>query len=218
MLITLFYNRNCIILTLFLMGLISPNTHALTGQDVASAANKRTEHFVVYTGRYVSIPYPMGDVPKNTGVCTDVIIRSYRHVGIDLQQLVHEDLKANFDAYPSKRIWGLTRPDTNIDHRRVPNLQVFFERNGKSLPITTNPDDYLPGDIVSWMLPGNMPHIGIVSDVKDSSSGVPLVVHNIGFGPKRNNALFDYPITGHYRYLPERDLPEHESPQQTTAD
>ena len=181
---------------------ISLQATALTGQDIASAANKRTEHFVVYTGRYVSIPYPMGDVPKNTGVCTDVVIRTSGVEGIDLQQLVHEDIKANFDAYPSKRIWGLTRPDTNIDHRRVPNLQAFFERNGTSLPITTNPEDYLPGDIVSWMLPGNLPHIGVVSDVKHASSGVPLVVHNIGFGPKRNDALFAYTITGHYRYLP----------------
>lgn len=113
-----------------------------------------------------SLNYPNGDIPSYFGVCTDVIIRTYRKIGIDLQKEVHEDMLKEFDSYPSKRIWGLTKPDKNIDHRRVPNLQIFFSRKGKIVPITKNPDDYLPGDIVTWMLKGNLPHIGIVSDKK----------------------------------------------------
>ncbi|MCW9016815.1 MAG: DUF1287 domain-containing protein, partial [Kangiellaceae bacterium] len=114
------------------------------------------------------------------------------------QQLVHEDMKSNFDLYP--KIWGLKRPDTNIDHRRVPNLQVFFERRGASLSISSNPQDYQPGDIVTWMLPGNLPHIGIVSDNKNSDGSNYLILHNIGFGPKQDDFLFGAKITGHYRY------------------
>ncbi len=132
---------------------------------------ERTRHTVVYDGSYYRIPYPGGDVPDNVGVCTDVVIRSYRALGIDLQELVHKDMTAHFDKYPSKRIWGLSRPDPNIDHRRVPNLQVFFERNGISLPVTGKAADYLPGDIVTWMLPGNLPHIGIVTG--ETGSGFP---------------------------------------------
>ena len=146
--------------------------------------------------------YPGGDVPADLGVCTDVVIRSYRKLGVDLQALVHRDMAANFNAYPSKRIWGLIRPDPNIDHRRVPNLQVFFTRQGKSLPISRNPQDYLPGDLVSWRLPGNLPHIGIVTDKFAADSGNPLIVHNIGAGPRIEDSLFSYDITGHYRYLP----------------
>ena len=139
----------------------------------------------------------MGDVPKNIGVCTDVVIRSYRSLGLDLQELVHEDMKSNFRLYPN--IWGLSKPDTNIDHRRVRNLKVFLYRHGQSLPVTQNHDDYKPGEIVTWMLSGNQPHIGILSD-KRSPEGRPYVIHNIGWGPREEDVLFNYTIDGHYRY------------------
>lgn len=166
---------------------------------LVEAALERTSHSVWYDGSYVRIDYPGGDVPANTGVCTDVVIRAYRSLGIDLQQRVHEDIRQYFDQYPSRRIWGLKRPDTNIDHRRVPNLQAFFTRHGQSLPVSKRPESYQPGDLVTWMVPGNRPHIGIVVDRK-SAAGVPLIVHNIGYGPKLEDMLFDFPITGHYRY------------------
>ena len=168
--------------------------------DLIKAAKERTFHEVRYDGSYITISYPNGDVPDNIGVCTDVVIRSYRKVGIDLQKEVHKDISRNFNKYPSKRIWGLTKPDKNIDHRRVPNLQVLFERHGTILQVSNNPDDYLPGDLVTWMLPGNLPHIGIVIDEKSADRERPLIVHNIGAGPKINDMLFAYPITGHYRY------------------
>jgi len=168
--------------------------------DLIKAAKGRTLHDVTYDGSYYSISYPNGDVPTNVGVCTDVVIRSFRKVGVDLQKKVHEDMAGNFSLYPSKRIWGLTKPDKNIDHRRVPNLQVYFERFGSSLQVTSTAKDYLPGDLVTWMLPGNLPHIGIVIDEKSSDGNRPLIAHNIGAGPKINDILFDFPITGHYRY------------------
>jgi len=158
---------------------------------------------VIYNGAYFSIDYPSGDVPDNIGVCTDVVIRSYRAIGTDLQQLVHEDMLSNFSLYPSKRIWGLTKPDSNIDHRRVPNLQTFFKRHGKVLPISNNPKEYQAGDLVTWMVSGNLPHIGIVTNQINSVTGNPYVVHNIGLGPKKEDMLFDYKITGHYQYNPE---------------
>ena len=172
-------------------------------EDLVQAAIERTGNVVRYDGRYVTIPYPGGDVPGDTGVCTDVIIRSYRKVGIDLQRLVHEDMSAHFVLYPSKKLWGLKQPDANIDHRRVPNLRVFFARHGQTLPLSADPHDYLPGDLVTWMLPGELPHIGIVTDRLDSDSGNPLIVHNVGLGPRMEDRLFAYRITGHYRYLPE---------------
>jgi len=168
--------------------------------DLAKAAIERTQHVVRYDGRYVGIEYPLGDVPKNIGVCTDVVIRSYRAMGIDLQKLVHEDMRDNFSEYPSKRMWGLSGPDSNIDHRRVPNLQTFFEREGTSLEVTQRASNYQPGDVVSWSLPGNLPHIGIVVNELDRRSGNPLIVHNIGSGPELADSLFSYEITGHYRY------------------
>lgn len=169
---------------------------------LVSAALERTRHSVRYDGSYHSIAYPGGDVPSDIGVCTDVVIRSYRALNLDLQQLVHEDISKHFSEYPSARIWGLTRPDPNIDHRRVPNLQTFFTRHGTELPVTQNTADYQAGDLVTWMLPGNLPHIGIVTDRVDQNSGVPLVVHNIGTGPVVEDMLFHYQITGHYRYWP----------------
>lgn len=162
-----------------------------------SAARERTQHFVRYSGAYRPIAYPMGDVPNNIGVCTDVLIRAYRKLGIDLQVLVHEDMRENFHLYP--KIWGLTKPDTNIDHRRVPNLEVFFSRKGEKLAISHHGEDYKAGDIVSWRLSANQPHIGIVSD-KQTSAGVPYIIHNIGWGPREEDRLFAYTITGHFRF------------------
>lgn len=178
--------------------------HSFSGNfeaDIIDAVKERAKQNVRYDGSYFSIAYPNGDVPANIGVCTDVVIRVYRALGVDLQVLVHEDMKANFSAYPSKRIWGLNSTDKNIDHRRVPNLQAFFKRHGTQLPITNKADDYKAGDLVTWMLPGNLPHIGIVTG-RLSKTGNPLIAHNIGAGPQINDMLFKYRITGHYRYVP----------------
>ena len=169
---------------------------------LVAAALERTEQQVRYDGRYLRIAYPNGDVPADIGVCTDVVIRSYRALGIDLQKLVHEDMRAGFDLYPSTRIWGLTRPDSNIDHRRVPNLQTFFSRHGERLAISRQGSAYQPGDLVTWMLPGNLPHIGIVVNKRSDDGQRPLIVHNIGAGPVLADMLFDYNITGHYRFNP----------------
>lgn len=199
--------RTCsTVLIVYLVSLHAVQAKGLA-EGLVDAALERTKYDVVYDGRYVSIAYPGGDVPANIGVCTDVVIRSYRRVGIDLQQLLHRDIKANFEKYPSRRIWGLKHPDTNIDHRRVPNLQTFFTRHGEVLPVTKHAADYRPGDLVTWMLPGNLPHIGIVTNILDPDSGHPKIVHNIGGGPELEDMLFSYPITGHYRYLP--SLREH---------
>jgi len=167
---------------------------------LTEAAKERTTFDVQYDGSYYGISYPNGDVPEGIGVCTDVIIRSYRKLGIDLQVLVHEDMRDNFNKYPSKRIWGLNTTDRNIDHRRVPNLQTFFSRHGTSLPVSSNPSSYHAGDIVTWMLPGNLPHIGIVIDKYSDGEKRPLIVHNIGAGTVIEDMLFDYTITGHYRF------------------
>ena len=168
---------------------------------LVAAAIERTHHSVRYVSEYVRIPYPGGDVPADTGVCTDEIIRSYRAVDVDLQKEVHEDMLQNFAAYPNQRRWRLSHTDSNIDHRRVPNLMVFFQRKGESLPITDRANDYAPGDLVTWDLGGNVPHIGIVVDQKTRGSGRYMVVHNIGEGPKMEDVLFNWKITGHYRYF-----------------
>lgn len=170
--------------------------------DFANAAIERTQHTVRYDGRYISIPYPNGDVPSDTGVCTDVVIRAYRKIGSDLQRLVHEDMASFFDQYPSKRMWGLTHPDKNIDHRRVPNLQAFFKRHGEVLKASQDFADYQAGDLITWILPGNLPHIGIVTDKTAPRTGAPLIAHNIARGPELQDMMFDYQITGHYRYMP----------------
>jgi uncharacterized protein YijF (DUF1287 family) len=168
---------------------------------LSAAAIERTHHPVRYVATYVRIPYPNGDVPADTGVCTDEIVRTYRGVGIDLQKEVHEDMLQNFAAYPNHRRWGLAQPDSNIDHRRVPNLMVFFSRKGESLPVTIRPEDFAPGDLVTWDLGGGVPHIGILVDAKSPESGRYLIVHNIGYGPKMEDVLFRWRITGHYRYF-----------------
>lgn len=153
---------------------------------------------VIYDPDYVSLKYPGGDVPIDRGVCTDVVIRAMRGLQFDLQKEVHEDMKKNFSAYPSRKNWGLKRTDRNIDHRRVPNLQTFFKRKGWSQPITENPADYKPGDIVTCLLGGSLPHIMIVSDRKNDD-GVPLIIHNIGAGTQEEDDLFTFKLTGHYR-------------------
>jgi uncharacterized protein len=170
-------------------------------EKLVTATEERTHHTVRYDPAYVRIPYPGGDVPQDTGVCTDEVIRSYRAVGVDLQKEVHEDMEKNFSAYPRKWRWLTSHPDTNIDHRRVPNLMVFFSRKGETLAITQRPEDYSPGDLVSWDLGGGVPHIGIVVNDKSARGGRHLIVHNIGQGPKREDVLFQWKITGHYRYF-----------------
>lgn len=169
-------------------------------QRLVDAAREQTRHRVVYDGAYQRIAYPMGDVAADRGVCTDVIIRAYRSLGVDLQQLVHEDMKANFARYPNH--WGLTRPDSNIDHRRVPNLQTYFKRHGESFGVSRTVEQYQPGDLVTWMLPGNLPHIGLVSARRSADGERPLIIHNIGAGPQEEDALDVAPITGHYRFAP----------------
>lgn len=180
---------------------ISNIAYAATYIDLAKAAIERTKQKVRYDPTYTKISYPMGDVPSDRGFCTDVVIRSYRALGIDLQELVHQDMKSHFHKYPN--LWHSKRTDTNIDHRRVPNLQVFFKCYGISLKTTLKPEDYKPGDIVTWNLrgtQGNLPHIGIVTTVKSSDATCYLIAHNIGAGPELEDILFKFQITGHYRY------------------
>lgn len=157
-----------------------------------------TTQKVSYDPKYFELTYPNGDVPSNKGVCTDVVIRAYRKVGIDLQKVVHEDMKSNFSKYPKH--WGLSKPDKNIDHRRVPNLMTFFTRHGVTKPISNNPKDYLPGDIVCWNLGETVTHIGIVVKKKSADDQRHLIVHNIGGGQVIEDCLFNYKIIGHYRY------------------
>ncbi len=168
------------------------------GDRLSKAALELTNQKVTYAPSYFKIPYPNGDVPADKGVCTDVVIRAYRKLGIDLQKEVHEDIKANFSKYPRK--WGLSKPDRNIDHRRVPNLMVFFTRHGNKLPVTNSAPDYLPGEIVCWDLGGGITHIGIVVEKKTSDDKRNLIVHNIGAGQVMEDCLFRFKIIGHYRY------------------
>jgi uncharacterized protein YijF (DUF1287 family) len=187
-------------------GLVRPARPVL--ERFVAAAVERTHHIVRYDGSYVRIAYPGGDVPASTGVCTDEVIRAYRAVGIDLQKEVHIDMLNHPSAYPQK--WGnssrtsnLASTDTNIDHRRVPNLMVFFRRHGDALPLSADASDYHPGDIVAWNLGGGIMHIGMVVDHKSPQSGRYLVVHNIGRGPQMEDVLFNWQVIGHYRYLGE---------------
>ena len=177
---------------------------AETGQSfeakLVAAALNRVGRTLIYDGSYRRLAYPMGDVPDHMGVCTDVIIRAYRAIGIDLQQLVHRDMKAAFAQYPT--IWGLRSTDRNIDHRRVPNLATFFKRGKHQLPISQNARDYRPGDLVTWMLPSNRPHIGMVVYQKTPGGKRPMIVHNIGSGTMVEDILFQYKISGHFRYVP----------------
>ncbi len=164
---------------------------------LVASARKQIGVTIGYDPEYRVIPYPGGDVPPESGVCTDVLIRALREQGLDLQRLVHDDMRANFARYP--RAWGLSRPDTNIDHRRVPNLMTYLTRQGCGVPLSRDPHDYRTGDVVTWDLArGNLPHIGIISDHRNPD-GIPMVIHNIGRGTREEDILFRFRITGHYR-------------------
>ena len=166
----------------------------------AHAAAGLENRTVVFDSSYRRIAYPLGDVPANVGVCADVVVRAFRGIGIDLQRLVHEDMQRQFSAYSN--LWGLTRPDANIDHRRVPNLRTFFRRQGTTLKITENPNNYRPGDLVTWNLTprGSLPHIGIVTQKRSLDGTRPLIMHNMGGGQVFEDILFKFQITGHFRY------------------
>lgn len=169
-------------------------------KKLADSAEVLTTQKVIYDPSYFTIDYPNGDVPADRGVCTDVVIRAYRKVGVDLQKLVHEDMLENFAKYPNN--WGLSRPDKNIDHRRVPNLMTYFDRHNAALQISSHSKNYKPGDIVSWDLGNGMTHIGIVSKYM-SKNETPLIIHNIGKGQVLEDILFAYKIIGHYRFKTE---------------
>ena len=166
---------------------------------IVSAARAQIGVTTLYDGAYVKLSYPGGDVPEDRGVCTDVIVRAFRAMGLDLQKLVHEDMARAFSKYPQQ--WGLKSPDANIDHRRVPNLMRFFERAGKKLAVTKTATDYRPGDIVSCIIPGNLTHIMLVCDTPSPDDPKRFqIIHNIGAGASMEDRLFDFEITGHYRY------------------
>lgn len=170
-------------------------------KELIAAAKRQIGETVVYDPSYVGLSYPGGDVPRDRGVCTDVVIRAYRDAfGIDLQRLVHEDMKRDFAAYPD--LWGLSRPDRNIDHRRVPNLERFFARAGALLEASSDPAAFRPADLVAQRLPGNLPHIAIISDRLAGDGETPLVIHNIGAGTRLENRLFSFRHTGHFRFVP----------------
>ena len=180
--------------------LLAASPAAASPEKFLRAAAALENPRVRYDPNYRRIPYPMGDVPAGTGICADVVVRAYRGIGIDLQKLVHEDMARHFALYP--RTWGLSAPDANIDHRRVLNLRVFFSRYGKSLPVTNDPKDYRPGEIVTWNLDahGSLPHIGIVMARRTRDGKRPLMLHNEGRGQIVEDVLFAAKITGHYRY------------------
>ncbi len=175
----------------------NPNSFA---EKLSNAAIQIIDKNVIYSPDYVKLKYPNGDVPAKTGVCTDVIIRAYRKLNIDLQKEVHEDMVANFTKYPNLKKWGLKTTDKNIDHRRVPNLEVFFGRKGKTLSITQNANDYKTGEIVTWMIHDKLPHIGIITHLKSKDGKRNLIVHNIGNGQVIEDCLFSYTIVGHFQY------------------
>ena len=188
--------KNIVIVLFLLPRLVSGQAEFY--QQLADSAETLALDHVIYDPSYYSIQYPNGDVPSDKGVCTDVVIRAYRKMGIDLQKEVHQDMKTNFRLYPKN--WGLETTDRNIDHRRVPNLMKFFERHGETLTTSTAPQDYLPGDIVCWNLGGATTHIGLVTDQRSTDGLRFKVVHNIGRGQVIEDMLFDYKIIGHYRY------------------
>ena len=171
-------------------------------EKVNAGAIEQTTQTTGYDGSYVKLDYPNGDVPPSTGVCADVVVRAFRKAGIDLQKELHEDMKKNFVKYPQK--WGARKPDTSIDHRRVPNLMTWFDRQGKARPITNDAKDYLPGDVVAWDLDKGLPHIGMVSKIKVEGTERYAVVHNIGLGARIEDVLFLWKITGHYRYFEQK--------------
>jgi uncharacterized protein len=171
-------------------------------EKVNAGAIEQTTQTTGYDASYVKLNYPNGDVPPNTGVCADVVVRAFRKAAIDLQKELHEDMKKNFAKYPQK--WGARKPDTNIDHRRVPNLMTWFDRQGKTQPISKEAKDYLPGDVVAWDLDNGLPHIGMVSKIKVEGTERYAVVHNIGLGARIEDVLFTWKIIGHYRYFEQK--------------
>ncbi|MPL79736.1 hypothetical protein SDC9_25620 [bioreactor metagenome] len=189
-------NPILILILLFSSGIANSQTNFY--QRLADSVLVLTKQKVAYDPAYIVIAYPNGDVPSDKGVCTDVVIRAYRKMGIDLQKEVHEDMKSNFNKYPKN--WGLKSTDRNIDHRRVPNLMTFFSRHGYVKKITYNPNDYEPGDIVCWDLGKGITHIGIVSKIKSLDKNRYLIVHNIGEGQVLEDCLFEFKIIGHYQY------------------
>ncbi|MHB1456564.1 MAG: DUF1287 domain-containing protein [Armatimonadota bacterium] len=203
----LYYSAILIISAIITIMMIGNSTHPLKTtplnspeiQAIIDSAIEQTHITTSYDPAYVIIPYPDGDVPSNTGVCSDVVIRAFRKAGVDLQAKVHEDMHANFAAYPLQ--WGLTRPDSSIDHRRVPNLMTYFKRQGKSFQITLNAADYHPGDVVAWDFGAGKTHIGLVCNKRNLKTGRFLIVHNAGMGTRLEDRLFDWPIIGHYRYF-----------------
>lgn len=189
--------REIITITAVFLIIFVSTVHSTQIKDFITAARSQIGKTLRYDPSYRTIAYPNGDVPIGSGVCTDVVIRALRDAyNYDLQKHVHEDMKRNFSKYP--QIWGLRVPDKNIDHRRVPNLRAFFERNGWSLPLSNQPSDFIPGDLVTCTIPPNLPHIMIVSD-RLSEDDIPLVIHNIGNGAQEENLLFEFELTGHYR-------------------
>lgn len=173
-----------------------PIKPALPAPPVVAAAMRQVGVTTKYSQQYFSLKYPGGDPPPETGACTDVVIRAFRRLGVDLQKEVHEDMRKNFDKYPRK--WGLKSTDRNIDHRRVPNLMTFFARRGKALRLER--DAMKPGDIITWDLPRNMTHIGLLSN-EFGPSGELKIIHNIGAGVRVEDRLRDWKITGHYRWF-----------------
>jgi len=176
-----------------------PTSSAHSLQKLLKGAYEQTKETYLYDPAYVALSYPGGDIPRDRGVCSDVVIRAFRQAGVDLQVELHQDMKRHFSQYP--KIWGLSGPDTNIDHRRVPNLMTFFKRMGKALPISASAADYQPGDIVAWRLTNGLLHMGVISDRNVASSDTPMVIHNIGSGAMVEDILFKYEILGHYRYF-----------------
>lgn len=191
--------RRCFALILILLVTSNVFGQSARALKLSAAAEVLIQQKVIYDPAYFSIPYPNGDVPLGKGVCTDVVIRAYRTgLGIDLQKEVHVDMKPNFEVYPKN--WGRKTTDRNIDHRRVYNLMVFFKRKGLVRPVTKNERDYLPGDIVCWILPGNKSHIGVIVNKKTADGKRYLIVHNIGGGQVMEDCLFAWKIIGHYQY------------------
>nr|WP_315242355.1 DUF1287 domain-containing protein [uncultured Flavobacterium sp.] len=169
-------------------------------EKLSEAAISIIDPSIDYDPTYFAIEYPNGDIPANKGVCTDVVIRSYRKLDIDLQKEVHEDMIENFSKYPNLKKWGMTKTDTNIDHRRVPNLEVFFERKGTKLTVSEDARDYKTGEIVTWMINEKLPHIGIITNKKSEDGKRNLIVHNVGGGQVLEDCLFEYKIVGHFKY------------------
>jgi uncharacterized protein YijF (DUF1287 family) len=186
----------------FLLVLLSPLPSLAAPADIVAVlanAREQTTQTLYYDPGYTSLAYPGGDVPIERGVCTDVVIRAFRKAGVDLQVLVHQDMRKNFAAYP--KLWGLSKPDRSIDHRRVPNLMTFFKRQGKALAVTDQAADYRAGDIVAWRLPNGLLHIGLVAEPNGTGQARPLIFHNIGQGARLEDILFSYEVIGHYRYF-----------------